>query len=64
MLEFRTCEQEIEVLMEQIYSSASKVDLTFGLPDLSTALRQIQSQYDNIAAKNLQVLGENYGRDV
>ena len=47
--------KEIEDLMQRTYSAASKVDLTFGLPDLSSALRQIQSQYDSIAAKNLQV---------
>lgn len=41
--------------MQQIYSATAKVDLTYGLPDLSTALKQIQSQYDGIAAKNLQV---------
>lgn len=41
--------------MQQIYSAASKVDLSFGLPDLSSALSQIQSQYDSIAAKNLKV---------
>ncbi len=41
--------------MQQIHSASSKVDLTFGLPDLSTALTQIQAQYDSIAAKNLQV---------
>lgn len=41
--------------MQQIYSATAKVDMTFGLPDLSSALRQIQSQYDSIAAKNLQV---------
>ena len=47
--------KEIEELMQQIYSASSKTDLTFGLPDLSSALTQIQSQYDSIAAKNLQV---------
>lgn len=41
--------------MQQIYSTTSKIDVNFGLPDLSSALRQIQSQYDSIAAKNLQV---------
>lgn len=41
--------------MQQLYSAESKVDLTFDLPDLSSALSQIQSQYDSIAAKNLQV---------
>ncbi|KAJ3606385.1 hypothetical protein NHX12_025906 [Muraenolepis orangiensis] len=52
--------EEIEELMKQIYSSASKVDLTFDLPDLSSALRQIQSQYDSIAAKNLQEMDTWY----
>lgn len=41
--------------MQQIYSVACKVEVTYELPDLSTALRQIQSQYASIAAKNLQV---------
>lgn len=41
--------------MQQLYSAASKMDLTFDLPDLSSALREIQCQYDSIAAKNLQV---------
>lgn len=39
----------------QIYSAACKVEASYELPDLSTALRQIQSQYDSIAAKNLEV---------
>lgn len=41
--------------MQQIYSAACRVEATYELPDLSTALRQIQSQYDSIAAKNLEV---------
>lgn len=41
--------------MQQIYSASCKVEATYELPDLSTALRQIQSQYATIAAKNLQV---------
>ncbi|XP_056437212.1 notochord granular surface isoform X1 [Gadus chalcogrammus] len=56
----RVHKEEIEVLLEQLYSSASKVDLTFGLPDLSSALKQIQSQYDSIAAKNLQEMDTWY----
>lgn len=47
--------KEIEELMQQIYTVTAKVDLTFGLPDLASALKDIQSQYDSIAAKNLQV---------
>ncbi|KAF7658367.1 hypothetical protein LDENG_00013410 [Lucifuga dentata] len=56
----RVHKEEIEELMQQIYTAAAKVDLTFGLPDLSSALKQIQSQYDNIAAKNLQEMGTWY----
>ncbi|XP_026197608.1 notochord granular surface [Anabas testudineus] len=56
----RVHKEELEELMQQLYSAASKVDLTFGLPDLSSALRQIQSQYDSIAAKNLQEMDTWY----
>ncbi|XP_072218694.1 notochord granular surface [Leuresthes tenuis] len=56
----RVHKEEIEELMQQIYSASSKVDLTFGLPDLSSALTQIQSQYDSIAAKNLQEMDDWY----
>ncbi|CAL8394808.1 unnamed protein product [Arctogadus glacialis] len=56
----RVHKEEIEVLLEQLCSSASKVDLTFGLPDLSSALKQIQSQYDSISAKNLQEMDTWY----
>ncbi|XP_041815168.1 notochord granular surface [Chelmon rostratus] len=57
----RVHKEEIEELVQQIHSATSKVYLTFGLPDLSTALRQIQSQYDSIAAKNLQEMDTWYG---
>ncbi|CAL9692284.1 unnamed protein product [Knipowitschia caucasica] len=57
----RVHKEEIEELMQQIYTTVSKVELTFGLPDLSTALRDIQSQYDSIAAKNLQEMDAWYG---
>ncbi|KAM7395570.1 hypothetical protein PAMA_007034 [Pampus argenteus] len=56
----RVHKKEIEELMQQIYSAMSKVDLSFGLPDLSSALKQIQSQYDSIAAKNLQEMDTWY----
>ncbi|XP_040921143.1 notochord granular surface [Toxotes jaculatrix] len=56
----RVHKEEIEELMQQIYSASTKVDVTFGLPDLSSALRQIQSQYDSIAAKNLQEMDAWY----
>lgn len=41
--------------MAQIYGTVAKVDVSFSLPDLASALKQIQSQYDSIAAQNLQV---------
>lgn len=56
----RVHKEEIEELMQQIYTSVAKVDLTFGLPDLASALRDIQSQYDSIAAKNLQEMDTWY----
>ncbi|XP_029281877.1 notochord granular surface [Cottoperca gobio] len=56
----RVHKEEIEELVQQIYTETSKVELTFGLPDLSSALRQIQSQYDSIAAKNLQEMDTWY----
>ncbi|CAN9507768.1 unnamed protein product [Ophioblennius macclurei] len=57
----RVHKEEIEELMQQIYSEVSKVEMTFGLPDLSSALKEIQSQYDSIAAKNLQEMDTWYG---
>ncbi|KAM9840277.1 notochord granular surface [Aulostomus maculatus] len=56
----RIHKEEIEELMQQIYSATAKIEVTFGLPDLSSALRQIQSQYDSIAAKNLQEMDSWY----
>ncbi|XP_020497670.1 notochord granular surface isoform X1 [Labrus bergylta] len=56
----RVQKEEIEELMQRIYSATSKVELSFGLPDLSSALREIQSQYDSIAAKNLQEMDAWY----
>uniref|UniRef100_A0A8B9RIW5 Notochord granular surface n=1 Tax=Astyanax mexicanus TaxID=7994 RepID=A0A8B9RIW5_ASTMX len=56
----RIQKQEIEELMAQIYKTEAKVDVSFSLPDLATALRQIQSQYDSIAAQNLQEMDAWY----
>ncbi|XP_057679638.1 notochord granular surface [Corythoichthys intestinalis] len=56
----RVQKEEIEELLQKIYTSSSKIDLTFGVPDLSLAIRQIQSQYDCIAAKNLQEMDTWY----
>uniref|UniRef100_A0A8C9RA60 Notochord granular surface n=1 Tax=Scleropages formosus TaxID=113540 RepID=A0A8C9RA60_SCLFO len=61
-LEFlkRVQKEEIEELMQQIYNSVAKVEVAFSLPDLAAALKQIQSEYDVIAAKNLQEMDAWY----
>ncbi|XP_063054362.1 desmin-like [Engraulis encrasicolus] len=61
-LEFlkRIQRQEIEELMKQIYAATALSKDAFGLPDLSSALQQIQSEYDTIAAKNLQEMDSWY----
>lgn len=41
--------------MKQIYAAHVSAQSAFTLPDLAAALKQIQTQYDDIAAKNLQV---------
>lgn len=41
--------------MKQIYAAHASAESTFALPDLAAAMKQIQTQYDDIAAKNLQV---------
>uniref|UniRef100_A0A3B5LK66 Notochord granular surface n=1 Tax=Xiphophorus couchianus TaxID=32473 RepID=A0A3B5LK66_9TELE len=56
----RVQKEEVDELMQQICSAASKMDLNFDLPDLSSALTQIQSEYDSIAAKNLQEMDAWY----
>ncbi|XP_026866942.2 notochord granular surface isoform X2 [Electrophorus electricus] len=56
----RIHKQEIEELMAQIYGTVAKVDVSFSLPDLASALKQIQSQYDSIAARNLQEMDAWY----
>ncbi|XP_063056001.1 desmin-like [Engraulis encrasicolus] len=61
-LEFlkRIQREEIEELMKQIYAATAVSKDGFGLPDLSSALQQIQSEYDTIAAKNLQEMDSWY----
>ncbi|XP_039535280.1 glial fibrillary acidic protein [Pimephales promelas] len=56
----RVHKQEIDELLKQIYSAhASALDV-YSLPDLSNALKLIQHQYDDIAAKNLQEMDSWY----
>ncbi|XP_041044804.1 desmin [Carcharodon carcharias] len=61
-LEFlqRVHKEEIEELMKQIYSITASVDVTYTIPDLAAALRDIQLQYEDISAKNLQEMDEWY----
>ncbi|XP_067874827.1 desmin [Heterodontus francisci] len=61
-LEFiqRVHKEEIEELMKQIYSVSASVDVTYTIPDLAAALRDIQLQYEDISAKNLQEMDEWY----
>lgn len=51
--------QEIDELMKQIYSAHVTAQTALTMPDLATALKQIQAQYDDMAAKNLQVRNLN-----
>ncbi|XP_042280464.1 glial fibrillary acidic protein [Thunnus maccoyii] len=56
----RVHQQEIDELMKQIYSAHATASSAFELPDLAAALKQIQTQYDDIAAKNLQEMDSWY----
>ncbi|XP_077409788.1 notochord granular surface [Vanacampus margaritifer] len=56
----RVHKEEIEELLQKIYSATSKIDPSFDVPDLSSALGQIQAQYACIAAKNLQEMDTWY----
>ncbi|KAM4694877.1 desmin-like [Discoglossus pictus] len=52
--------EEIEELMKQIYSGTASCDLAFSIPDFAAALRDIQTEYEEIAAKNLQEMDDWY----
>ncbi|KAK7157943.1 hypothetical protein R3I93_009213 [Phoxinus phoxinus] len=56
----RVHKQEIDELLKQIYSAHATALDVYSLPDLSGALKQIQHQYDDIAAKNLQEMDSWY----
>uniref|UniRef100_A0A672KBC8 Desmin-like n=2 Tax=Sinocyclocheilus grahami TaxID=75366 RepID=A0A672KBC8_SINGR len=61
-LEFlrRVHKEEIEELMKQIYAAHTTAADAYSLPDLSSAIKQIQHQYEDIAAKNLQEMNSWY----
>ncbi|XP_029019722.1 neurofilament light chain b [Betta splendens] len=51
----RLCESEIAELQTQIqYSAEVSVEMEVAKPDLSVALREIRSQYEKLAQRNLQ----------
>ncbi|XP_069624097.1 desmin-like isoform X3 [Ranitomeya imitator] len=52
--------EEIEELMKQIYNMDASCVLAFSIPDFAAALRDIQTEYEEIAAKNLQEMDEWY----
>ncbi|XP_047454829.1 glial fibrillary acidic protein [Mugil cephalus] len=56
----RIHQQEIDELMKQIYAAHATAESAFTMPDLAAALKQIQNQYDDIAAKNLQEMDSWY----
>ncbi|CAK6970044.1 vimentin [Scomber scombrus] len=56
----RVHQQEIDELLKQIYAAHASAASAFALPDLSAAMKQIQAQYDDIAAKNLQEMDSWY----
>ncbi|XP_070300168.1 desmin isoform X2 [Salvelinus sp. IW2-2015] len=56
----RVHKAEIEELLKMIYAAHSSAQSAYDLPDLSGALKQIQAQYDEIAAKNLQEMDSWY----
>uniref|UniRef100_A0A3P9AIC0 IF rod domain-containing protein n=1 Tax=Esox lucius TaxID=8010 RepID=A0A3P9AIC0_ESOLU len=56
----RVHKAEIEELLKMIYAAHATAQSAYDLPDLSSALKQIQAQYDDIAAKNLKEMDTWY----
>ncbi|KAK1790198.1 hypothetical protein P4O66_014126, partial [Electrophorus voltai] len=56
----RVHKEEIEELMKQIYAAQITATDAYSLPDLSVAIKQVQLQYDDIAAKTLQEMDSWY----
>uniref|UniRef100_A0A8C4QYH6 IF rod domain-containing protein n=1 Tax=Eptatretus burgeri TaxID=7764 RepID=A0A8C4QYH6_EPTBU len=52
--------EEINELLAQIHGTTAKVEMEYALPDLTTALRDIRAQYEDIASKNLKELDDWY----
>uniref|UniRef100_A0A4W4FL34 IF rod domain-containing protein n=1 Tax=Electrophorus electricus TaxID=8005 RepID=A0A4W4FL34_ELEEL len=56
----RVHKEEIEELMKKIYAAQITATDAYSLPDLSVAIKQVQLQYDDIAAKTLQEMDSWY----
>ncbi|KAG8435330.1 hypothetical protein GDO86_013332 [Hymenochirus boettgeri] len=53
-------EEEVVELMAMIQASQISVEMEMSKPDLTSALKEIRSQYESLAAKNLQSADEWY----
>lgn len=53
-------EEEVTELMSMIQDSQVSVEMEMTKPDLTSALKEIRSQYESLAAKNLQSADEWY----
>lgn len=53
-------EEEVTELMAMIQASQVSVEMEISKPDLTSALKDIRSQYESLAAKNLQSADEWY----
>ncbi|XP_018408932.1 PREDICTED: alpha-internexin [Nanorana parkeri] len=53
-------EEEITELMAMLQASQVSVEMEVSKPDLTSALKEIRSQYESLAAKNLQSADEWY----
>lgn len=55
-----TCLQEIAELQTQIHDQHVQVDMEMAKPDLTSALRDVRLQYENLATKNIHEAEEWY----
>ncbi|CAI9620293.1 unnamed protein product [Staurois parvus] len=53
-------EEEVTELMAMLQASQISVEMEMSKPDLTSALKEIRSQYESLAAKNLQSADEWY----